>query len=62
TIVLHGGDDAFGRQTAAITQAERTTLPRLIDKRIVEGAGHFVPHEKPEAVSAAIVDALNASK
>jgi len=62
TIVLHGGDDAFGRQPAAITPAERATLPRLIDKRIVEGAGHFVPHEKPEAVSAAIVDALNASK
>jgi pimeloyl-ACP methyl ester carboxylesterase len=61
TIVLHGGDDAFGRQPAAISQAERATLPRLIDKRIVEGAGHFVPHEKPEAVSAAIVDALNAS-
>ena len=62
TIVLHGGDDAFGRQPAEISPAERATLPRLIDKRIVEGAGHFVPHEKPEAVSKAIMDALNAAK
>src|ERR1700730_11057958 len=50
TIAVHGADDAFGRPAAAITAAERTTLPKLIDKRIVDGAGHFVPHEKPAAV------------
>ena len=61
TIVLHGGDDAFGRPTAQITAAERATLPRIVDKRIVEGAGHFVPHEKPEAMAAAILDVLAVS-
>jgi pimeloyl-ACP methyl ester carboxylesterase len=61
TIVLHGGDDAFGRQSAEISAADRATFPRLVDKRIVEGAGHFVPHEKPEAVAAAIVDVLQAA-
>ena len=62
TIVLHGGDDGFGRQAPAIMPAERATLPRILDKRIIEGAGHFVPHEKPEAVAAAILDALDATK
>ena len=62
TIVLHGGDDGFGRQAAEITAAERATLPRIIAKRIVEGAGHFVPHEKPEAVATALLEALAATK
>jgi pimeloyl-ACP methyl ester carboxylesterase len=62
TIVLHGGDDAFGRPAAEITAAERATLPKLIDKRVIEGAGHFVPHEKPEAVASALLDVLSATK
>jgi pimeloyl-ACP methyl ester carboxylesterase len=62
TIVLYGGDDAFGPPAAEITAAERTTMPKLIEKRIVEGAGHFVPHEKPEAVAAALLDLLAATK
>jgi pimeloyl-ACP methyl ester carboxylesterase len=61
-IAMHGGDDAFGRPDAAITVAERAVLPKLIDKRIVEGAGHFVPHEKPDAVAAALLDLLAATK
>jgi pimeloyl-ACP methyl ester carboxylesterase len=62
TIVLHGGDDGFGRQAAEITAAERAILPKLVDKRIVEGAGHFVPHEKPDAVASALLDVLAATK
>jgi len=57
-IVLHGGDDAFGRQSAEITAGERSVMTKLLDKRIVEGAGHFVPHEKPEPVAQAILDLL----
>jgi len=62
TIVLHGGDDAFGRQAAEISAADRAVFPKIIDKRIVEGAGHFVPHEKPEAVATALLDALAAAR
>jgi len=60
-IVLHGGDDGFGRPAAEITAAERAVFPRLIDKRVVEGAGHFLPHEKPEPFAAALVDVLRAA-
>ena len=62
TIVLHGGDDAFGRQSAEITAADRAVLPHILDKWIVDGAGHFVPHEKPDAVAKALVDVLSATK
>ncbi|MBY0495020.1 MAG: alpha/beta hydrolase [Cyanobacteria bacterium] len=61
-ITLHGGDDAFGRASAEISAADRTVMPQLIEKRIVEGAGHFVPHEKPEPVAQAIIDVLARSK
>ena len=46
-ISLHGADDAFGRPAPEVTAAERAVLPHLVDKRIIEGAGHFLPHEKP---------------
>lgn len=60
-ILLHGGDDAFGSPAPEITAADRTSFPKLVDKRIVNGAGHFVPHEKPEAVASAIIDVLTKS-
>jgi len=61
-ITVHGADDAFGRPSAEITAADRATLPQLIEKRIVEGAGHFVPHEEPEPVAQAIIDLLARAK
>lgn len=61
-MTLHGADDAFGAPSAEITQGERTTLPQIVDKRIVAGAGHFVPHEKPEPVAQAIIDLLARAK
>ena len=62
TIVLHGADDAFGKPSAAITAAERAVLPKIVDKRVVEGAGHFVPHERPAAFATAMTDVLTMAK
>jgi len=62
TIVLYGGDDSFGHPGPEITAEDRTTFPRLVAKRIVAGAGHFVPHEKPEAFASALLEVLAASK
>jgi len=61
TILLYGTDDTLGRPSTEITAADRTAFPKLFGKRIVEGAGHFVPHEKPQAFAAALLDLLNAT-
>ena len=58
TIVLHGGDDGFGKPAPDTTNAERTAFPRLVARRVVAGAGHFVPHEQPDAVAQALLDVL----
>ena len=57
-IVLHGADDAVGRAPAAITPAERAAFPSLVARRVIAGVGHFMPREKPEAVSGAILELL----
>ena len=61
-ITVHGADDAFGAPTAEITAADRAVLPQLIDKRLVPGAGHFVPHETPGPVAQALIDVLARAK
>jgi pimeloyl-ACP methyl ester carboxylesterase len=62
TIVLHGGDDGFGKPASEATPAERAAFPKLVARRVVDGAGHFVPHEKPEVFAAALLEVLEASK
>jgi pimeloyl-ACP methyl ester carboxylesterase len=61
SIVLHGADDGLGRP-AADSPAERASFPSLVDRRIVSGAGHFLPREKPDAVSSAMLELLRATK
>jgi pimeloyl-ACP methyl ester carboxylesterase len=60
TIALYGADDIFGRATTEISAGERSVMPKLIEKRVIEGAGHFLPHEKAEPVAQAIADVLRA--
>jgi pimeloyl-ACP methyl ester carboxylesterase len=58
TIVLHGADDALDRAPAEATAAERASFTALVARRIVPGSGHFMPREKPDAVSAAMLELL----
>jgi pimeloyl-ACP methyl ester carboxylesterase len=60
-ITLYGADDGVARP-AAESPAERMQLPSLIARRVIPGAGHFLPREKPDVVSMAILEALTASK
>jgi pimeloyl-ACP methyl ester carboxylesterase len=62
TIVLHGADDALDRAPAETTAAEGASFPALVARHIVPGAGHFMPREKPDAVSAALLEVLAASR
>src|SRR5579863_3071016 len=58
TIVLHGADDALDRAPAETPPAERASFISLVARRIVAGSGHFMPREKPDAVSAALLEVL----
>jgi pimeloyl-ACP methyl ester carboxylesterase len=57
-IVLHGADDYLDRAPAELPPAERASFTSLIARRIVPGSGHFMPREKPEAVSSAMLEVL----
>ena len=58
TITLYGADDGIARP-AAENPNERNQLPKLIARRVIAGAGHFLPREKPDAVSSAILEVLS---
>jgi pimeloyl-ACP methyl ester carboxylesterase len=60
-ITLYGADDGIARP-AAESPAERTQLPSLMARRIIAGAGHFLPREKPDVVVAALLEVLAGSK
>ena len=61
TILLYGGSDPLARPSAGATPAERLVFPSLMARRVIPGAGHFLPREKPEAVSAALLEVLAAA-
>jgi pimeloyl-ACP methyl ester carboxylesterase len=57
SILLHGADDGIGRPPAD-SPAERASFTALRARRVIEGAGHFLPREKPDAVSSAMLELL----
>ena len=58
TITLYGADDGIAPPSAEGSPAEKAALPNLVARRVIAGAGHFLPHEKPEAVSSALLELL----
>jgi pimeloyl-ACP methyl ester carboxylesterase len=57
SILLHGGDDGIGRPPPD-SPAERASFTSLLARRVIGGAGHFLPREKPDAVSSAMLELL----
>ena len=60
TITLYGGSDGLGAP-AAQNPNEGSTFARLVARRVVDGAGHFMPRERPDAVSGALLELLQSS-
>jgi pimeloyl-ACP methyl ester carboxylesterase len=58
TIVLYAADDGIARPAPEASPAERALFTSLVARRVVAGSGHFMPREKPEAVSAALLELL----
>jgi pimeloyl-ACP methyl ester carboxylesterase len=61
SVVLHGEMDTVGR-TPAELQMEPSLLTSLVSSSAIAGAGHFMPREKPEAVSSATLELLKATR
>jgi pimeloyl-ACP methyl ester carboxylesterase len=61
SIVLYGADDGVGPPPAD-SPAERGPFTKLVARRIVSGAGHFLPRENPGAVSEALRELLQRTK
>ena len=61
SITLHGADDGIGRPPAD-SPAERASFTALAARRIVAGAGHFMPREQPGAVSTAMLELLTSNR
>jgi pimeloyl-ACP methyl ester carboxylesterase len=62
TIVLYGAEDSLNRAPAELPAAERSLYTSLVARRIVAGSGHFMPREKPEAVSQAMLEVLASAR
>jgi pimeloyl-ACP methyl ester carboxylesterase len=58
TITLYGADDTLARPSAEATPAEKASFTNLKARRVIAGAGHFMPREKPEAVAGALQELL----
>src|ERR1700674_3801408 len=56
SIVLYGADDGIGRPAPEASPAERALFTSLAARRVIAGSGHFMPREKPEAVSSAMLE------
>jgi pimeloyl-ACP methyl ester carboxylesterase len=58
SILLYGATDPLARPGPDVTPAERAVFPALVARRVIPGAGHFLPREKPETVSSALLELL----
>jgi pimeloyl-ACP methyl ester carboxylesterase len=56
-IVLRGAASGFGPPSPDPTGDQRR-FPALVDRRIVEGAGHDLPAHRPDAVASALLELL----
>lgn len=57
TIVLRGADSGLGAPSEDPSEDQRD-FPNLVARRIVSGAGHDLPVQRPDAVSAALIELL----
>ncbi|HIN35599.1 MAG TPA: alpha/beta hydrolase [Dehalococcoidia bacterium] len=57
SIVLRGADSGFGAPSQEPTEDEKR-FPGLVARRIVQGAGHDLPIQRPDAVVSALLELL----
>lgn len=60
-IVMHGSVDGVAG-APPVEATERASFPALVERRVVEGVGHFLPRERPAAVSSALLQLLQRTR
>lgn len=58
SMLLYGASDALVHAGPEVTPGERSLFPSLVARRVIPGAGHFLPRERPDAVSSALLELL----
>jgi pimeloyl-ACP methyl ester carboxylesterase len=61
-VVLYGADDGVAGAPTTDESGDRRNFTALVRRQIVEGAGHFLPRERPAAVSSALLEVLNRTR
>jgi pimeloyl-ACP methyl ester carboxylesterase len=62
SITLYGGDDGVAPPARESSPVEQAAFVSLIARRVIPGVGHFMPRERPEAVSSAMLELLEATR
>lgn len=61
-ITLYGADDGVAGRPRPDDKADKTVFATLIERRVVEGVGHFMPRERPDVVADALLQLLRGTK
>lgn len=62
SILLYGEEDGVAPPGRNASPAEQSTFASLVARRVVPGVGHFMPRERPDVVSAALLEVLARSR
>jgi pimeloyl-ACP methyl ester carboxylesterase len=61
SVVLYGANDGVAPPPAD-TPAERALFPGRVGRQVLAGVGHFLPREKPDIVSSAMLELLGGTR
>jgi pimeloyl-ACP methyl ester carboxylesterase len=62
SITLYGAEDGVAPPPKEAPASERAVFTSLVARRVIAGVGHFMPRERPEEVSTAMLELLTATR
>jgi pimeloyl-ACP methyl ester carboxylesterase len=62
SITLYGAEDGVAPPPKDTPAAEREVFASLIARRVIPGVGHFMPRERPDEVSSALLELIQSTR
>ncbi len=62
SITLYGAEDGVAPPARESSPAETAVFASLVARRVIPGVGHFLPRERPDVVSAAMLELLASTR